>query len=483
MQNVDIKNLQVCLNKLISTTDPSKSQQTVTQLNGFTKLFTRFSQNKTSVIDWNKIEKLPEEAVKDYDCLDSPTNCTVHQMLNKLVIVKLNGGLGTSMGCSGPKSMIIVKDGKNFLELTLEQIDNLNKAYKVDVPLVLMNSFNTDTETENILNKKGISNVHTFNQSCYPRISKETLMPVAEVGNVEESMESWYPPGHGDFYESFKNSGLLEKFIKEGKTYCYVSNIDNLGATVDFKILNFLLNPNQPRHFHEFVMEVTEKTKADIKGGTLINYEGKINLLELAQVPDDHINDFKSIKMFKYFNTNNIWVKLDSIDRNMKQDLLELEIIVNHKSLKNGRKVIQLETAIGAGMKYFENSIGINVPRSRFLPVKKSSDLVLIMSNVYNLNNGSLVMSPKRMFPNTPLIMLGDKHFKNVSDCLSRFSSIPDFLELDTLTVCGDIIFGKNVSLKGIVIILANGTDQINIPDGSVIENTIVSGNLTMIDL
>ena len=44
---------------------------------------------------------------------------------------------------------------------------------------------------------------------------------------------SWYPPGHGDVYESFKRSGLLEKFIKEGKELVFISNIDNLGATID----------------------------------------------------------------------------------------------------------------------------------------------------------------------------------------------------------------------------------------------------------
>ncbi len=93
---------------------------------------------------------------------------------------------------------------------------------------------------------------------------------------------------------------------------------------------------------------------------------------------------------------------------------LDMEVIVNHKTLDNGQNVIQLETAVGAAMKCFDGCLGINVPRSRFLPVKKTSDLLLVMSNLYHLKNGTLEMSPFRMFPSTPLVKLGDNHFAKV---------------------------------------------------------------------
>lgn len=231
----------------------------------------------------------------------------------------------------------------------------------------------------------------------------------------------WYPPGHGDFYESFQNSGLLRQFIEEGREYCFLSNIDNLGATVDLSILNKLLGEKQADGKPiDFVMEVTDKTRADVKGGTLIQYENKLRLLEIAQVPNEHVDDFKSVKTFKFFNTNNIWAKLDSIERVLNQRTLNMEIIINHKTLENGVRVIQLETAVGAAMKCFEGAIGINVPRSRFLPVKKTSDLLLVMSNLYSLKGGSLIMSPQRMFPTTPLVKLGDNHFSKVKEFLSR---------------------------------------------------------------
>jgi len=199
-------------------------------------------------------------------------------------------------------------------------------------------------------------------------------------------------------------------------------------------------------------------------------------------VPKEHEDDFKSVKKFNVFNTNNLWMSLPAIKRVVEEGTLDMEIIVNPKQLDGGINVIQLETAVGAAMKCFENASGINVPRSRFLPVKKTSDLLLVMSNLYTLDHGSLIMSPLRMFPSTPLVKLGDNHFKKVSAYLARFGSIPDMLELDHLTVSGDVTFGRGVSLRGTVIIIANHGDRIDIPAGAVLENKIVSGNLRILD-
>lgn len=278
-----------------------------------------------------------------------------------------------------------------------------------------MNSFNTDEDTQKIIRKyrELQLEIYTFNQSCYPRISRDTLLPITTCPDVSKNPEAWYPPGHGDFYESFRNSGLLSKFIESGRDYCFISNIDNLGATVDLNILDLLINP-KPGKEAEFVMEVTDKTRADVKGGTLINYENKLRLLEIAQVPKEHVDDFKSVKTFKFFNTNNLWASLKAINRVLDEGSLNMEVIINAKHLDSGLNIIQLETAVGAAMKCFNGAIGVNVPRSRFLPVKKTSDLMLVMSNLYSLRAGSLAMSPQREFPSTPLVKLGDKHFSKV---------------------------------------------------------------------
>ena len=103
-------------------------------------------------------------------------------MLNKLVVIKLNGGLGTSMGCKGPKSSIVVRNDLTFLDITIQQIESLNKTYDTNVPLILMNSFNTDLETNQIIKKYSRCRVPilTFNQSKYPRISKDTMLPLTK---------------------------------------------------------------------------------------------------------------------------------------------------------------------------------------------------------------------------------------------------------------------------------------------------------------
>jgi len=406
----------------------------------------------------------------------------IKDMLSKLVVVKLNGGLGTSMGCTGPKSAISVRNELTFLDLTVQQIENLNKVYGTDVPLVLMNSFNTDEDTEKILRKytQIKVSIFTFMQSMYPRINRESLLPLAKTCDFAKDHESYYPPGHGDVYESFYNSGLLQKFLDMGKEYMFVSNIDNLGATVDLNILNYLMHPKVGRA-PEFVMEVTDKTRADVKGGTLVHYDGKLRLLEIAQVPKEHVDEFKSVRKFKIFNTNNLWMNMKAVKKIIEERTIHMEIIVNPKTLDNGTNVIQLETAVGAAIKSFEGAIGINVPRKRFLPVKTTSDLLIVMSNLYKLKNGALEMSPLRSFPSVPLVKLGNS-FKKVKDFLSRLASIPDLLELDHLTVSGDVTFGTGVTLRGTVIIIANHGDRIDIPNGAVLENKIVSGNLRILD-
>ena len=226
-------------------------------------------------------------------------------------------------GMTGAKSALEVKDDMTFLDLTVRQIEHLNTTNRVDVPLILMTSFNTHEDTLRIIKKYANQQLRitTFNQSRYPRIFKESLLPCPK--RADDDKKHWYPPGHGDVYNALFHSGVLDQLISEGKEYLFVSNSDNLGAvyvslmgavsrscspmhySVDENILQHMIESNA-----EFLMEVTDKTKADIKGGTLIDYEGSVRLLEIAQVPSEHVEDFKSIRKFKIFNTNNLWINL-----------------------------------------------------------------------------------------------------------------------------------------------------------------------------
>ncbi|KAJ3040111.1 UTP-glucose-1-phosphate uridylyltransferase [Rhizophlyctis rosea] len=448
------------------------------EMDGFYHLFTRYlaQKSKNEKLKWDEVHSPGPEQIRLYKDLPQINDAGKSNVLEKLAVLKLNGGLGTTMGCVGPKSAIEVREGMTFLDLTVRQIEYLNSANNVNVPLILMNSFNTDEDTHRIIQKyKGHKlQLLTFNQSRYPRVSRDSLLPCPK--SPTGSNGDWYPPGHGDLFESLANSGTLDTLLAQGKEYLFVSNVDNLGATVDLSILQHLHDSGS-----EFIMEVTDKTKADIKGGTLIDYEGAVHLLEVAQVPSAHLDDFKSVKKFRIFNTNNLWINLKAIKRVIDESLLNLEIIVNQKTTDSGEKVIQLETAVGAAIKYFKGAHGVNVPRSRFLPVKSTSDLFLITSDLYKLNHGELNINPKRLFGTVPLVKLGD-HFKKVAHFQSRFQSPPHILELDHLTVTGDVTFGHDVILQGTVIIVANYGQRIDIPSGAILNDKVVSGNLRILD-
>ncbi|KAI0032462.1 UTP--glucose-1-phosphate uridylyltransferase family [Vararia minispora EC-137] len=475
---VATKTMRNELARLVQTVQdgPETKRAFDVEMQSFFDLFARYlaEKVKNQALDWDRVKSPAADQIVPYDQLIAPKT---KDALSKLAVLKVNGGLGTSMGMTGAKSALEVKDDMTFLDLTVRQIEHLNTTHRVDVPLILMTSFNTHDDTLRIIKKYANQQVRitTFNQSRYPRIYTETLLPVPKT--AADDKKNWYPPGHGDLYNALLHSGVLDQLLAEGKEYLFVSNSDNLGAVVDEKILQHMIDTQS-----EFIMEVTDKTKADVKGGTLIDYDGTVRLLEVAQVPSEHIEDFKSVRKFKIFNTNNIWIHLPALKHVMETDGMELEIIVNPKAMDDGTPVVQLETAAGAAIKHFKNGHGVNVPRSRFLPVKSCSDLLLIKSDIYSLEHGTLVINPSRMFETTPVIKLGD-HFKKIQQFQKRFKKIPKILELDHLTVTGDVYFGRNVTLRGTVIVVANEGQRIDIPDGCVLENRLLSGNLTMTEL
>jgi len=479
--SVAASQMRNALNNLTDTVkDPNEKQRFETEMDNFFALFRRYLNDKAkgNEIDWSRIAPPKPEQVVDYNSLGNTESV---EFLNKLAVLKLNGGLGTSMGCVGPKSVIEVREGMSFLDLSVRQIEYLNRTYDVNVPFLLMNSFNTDSDTANIIKKYEGHNIDimTFNQSKYPRVLKDSLLPAPK--NADSKISDWYPPGHGDVFESLYNSGVLDKLLERGIEIIFLSNADNLGAVVDLNILQHMVESKA-----EYIMELTDKTKADVKGGTIIDYEGQARLLEIAQVPKQYVNEFKSIKKFKYFNTNNIWMNLRAVKRVVENNELAMEIIPNGKSIPADKKgeadisVLQLETAVGAAIRHFKNAHGVNVPRRRFLPVKTCSDLMLVKSNLYRLEHGQLVMDPNRFGP-APLIKLGSD-FKKVSSFQSRIPSIPNIVELDHLTITGAVNLGRGVTLKGTVIIVATEGSTIDVPPGSILENVVVQGSLRLLE-
>ncbi len=401
-------------------------------MNNYLKKLINTYKSQNDII-WENVESLRLEQTVKYFDLKNNKNL---EILNQTAILKLNGGLGTSMGCTGPKSIINIKNNLSFLDIICNQIKILNEKYKSNIPLVLMNSLNTDIDSKNICQKYDIDILH-FNQNFLPRLNKN-FVPLKE-SYKEEEKDFWYPPGHGDIYNALLNSNVYTELKQRGIKYLFISNSDNLGATFDAKILEYMYSNNK-----DFIMEVVEKTLQDVKGGTLINYNERINLLEVAQVPKEHLNEFYDIKTFKYFNTNNIWLNLD-----MLNDDINMEVIYNPKKLTDGTEIIQLEVAMGSAIKSFENSSIIVVNRNRFKPVKKCQDLFLLQSGLYELDDAFNLICK---VDNLPLIKFSD-NYKKLNDFQKAFpNGIPKINNLKSLIVNSFRIFDEN-ELEGDLII------------------------------
>ncbi len=385
-------------------------------------------------------------------------------LLSKVVVIKLNGGRSTTMGGEVPKGVLTAKDGLSYLEIIVRQMKAMCRAWGVEVPLTLMNSFFTDAKTHEVIGKSDIPIV-TFLQSEVPRLVEHTLLPI-ETGTDED----WTPPGHGDVYVSLKRSGLLERFLREGKRWAFISNLDNLAAVLDPWILGLMGQEKIP-----FLLEVTDRTEMDRKGGTLIVNNGKLDLLEIAQVAPEDQDKFMDIHRFRVFNTNNAWVDLEALAQALVQDSLFLPIIRNRKAV-SANSVIQLETAMGAALGSFPRARALRVTRDRFFPTKKVEDLFLLQSDACVLDSSyHVIRNPGRPahlalrpevafgpeFLDSPLRM-GDRFEDPASVSLVRAAS---------LKVYGSVFFEKNVKIEGQVEINGPAGEPYTITQGTVLKD------------
>ncbi|OQW94753.1 MAG: hypothetical protein BWK77_08695 [Verrucomicrobia bacterium A1] len=430
----------------------------------FLRQYRQLREGHTGLLDRAAIEPLND--VPDADAL------TVHgdagaAALPRTVLIKLNGGLGTSMGLRGTKSLLPVKDGRNFLDLLAAQVAYVRHTTGYALPLVLMNSFNTHEETLQQLARHpeieaGQKDVPlTFVQNQVPKIRQDNLMPLEWPADPSQE---WSPPGHGDLYLALSTSGTLQRLLDQGFEYAFVSNADNLGATLSLPILGFLASGKVP-----FIMEVTPRTEADRKGGHIARMRGgALVLRERAQCPDAKQEDFQDIVKYRYFNTNNLWVNLRTLKGALARGpALDLPLIVNPKTV-DGTPVFQLETAMGSAISVFPGAQAVHVPRSRFAPVKTTDDLLALWSDAYVLTGDfCLGLDPARK--GVPVRVRLDPAFYGSYDNLkARFPhGAPSLLECNSLVIEGDYRFGRGVTVRGDVRLSHPGTEQHLIPDGA----------------
>lgn len=398
----------------------------------------------------------PATGLPEWEQLVADTPPASPEMLAQSVVIKLNGGLGTGMGLQQAKSLLEIKPGITFLDLIVRQMQSLRKQAGCPVQLLLMNSFSTSADTMSYLQKyadDGFADAAQVEllQNKVPKLLQDTLLPAT---CPEQPELEWCPPGHGDIYPALSGSGWLDRLLERGIKYAFVSNSDNLGAQADVRFLRWFAESGAP-----FVMEVTPRTEADKKGGHLAvrRADGQLILREVAQCPAEDTESFQDITRHRFFNTNNLWVRLDALRDYMAANdgVVPLPIICNSKHL-NPRDnatppVYQLETAMGAAIQCFTGARAICVPRARFFPVKTCSDLLLLRSDAVEIDAaGSMHLAPE-CEGIAPIISLDAKEYKLV-DSLQELG-IPSLKHVRHLTVHGKHRFTPGEALSGDVVV------------------------------
>lgn len=433
----------------------------------FSHYYKKVVTGETGMIPDREIESLGPEDIERRENLDGFT-AAGEEALSRAVMIVLNGGLGTSMGLTGPKSLLEVKGGKSFLEILL------NQAARTGVTLALMNSFSTHEETQAAIQRiQPAREPITFLQHKFPKILQESLAPAEWP---EDRELEWNPPGHGDIYTALKTSGMLEKLLDQGVRYAFIANSDNLGATMDTALLGYFAENGFP-----FMMEVAERTPADVKGGHLARHkDGHLVLRESAQCPDDEMDAFTDINRYRYFNTNNLWVNLEYLKGLIEREkTVRLPLILNPKTLdprdENSPPVYQVETAMGAAVSLFKGASAVRVDRTRFFPVKKCNDLLAVRSDYFLLTeSGALALNPARR-TDTLKILLDSRFYKKIDQFDARFpQGPPSLVECESLTVEGDIQFEGGISVIGHTVIAHDPpTTRAIIPSGTRLEGDI----------
>jgi UDP-N-acetylglucosamine pyrophosphorylase len=399
---------------------------------------------------------IPEEslqAIGDLPRLEQVATQIANQpkAISEIVIIKLNGGLGTSMGLESVKSLLEVKNGLTFLDFIVRQVLYFRGQYQLPLPFVLMNSYSTTHETREFLRKYqqlGLPDELELMQSQAPKVDARTLAPVSWPQNPQLE---WCPPGHGDIYPSLLGSGLLEQWLSEGKKYLFVSNSDNLGATLDLGVLSYFAASGQ-----SFMMEVAIRTGSDSKGGHLARRGKRLLLRESAQCPKADQSAFQDIQKHRFFNTNNLWIQLDSLRQMLQTNdgFIPLPLIKNEKTVdprdRNSSKVFQLETAMGAAIHSFANAGALVVPRRRFAPVKTTSDLLALRSDAYGVTEDWRIELARPEGQPPPSIDLDPDHYKLVDQLNEKLlNGVPSLKDCQELSVRGPVLFCSDNVFRG----------------------------------
>jgi UTP--glucose-1-phosphate uridylyltransferase len=418
----------------------------------FTHYYGLLEEGETGLIREDSITPLTDPpALADMAVAEDPARAA----LGQTVLIKLNGGLGTSMGLDRAKSLLPVRDGQSFLDIIVAQVRHARQAYGARLPVLFMNSFRTRDDALSALARHSDVAVDglplDFLQHQEPKLLTADLTPVRWP--ADPSLE-WCPPGHGDIYTALLASGVLETLLDQGYRYAATSNADNLGASPSAELAGWFASTGAP-----YAAELCRRTAADRKGGHLAirKADGRLILRDTAQTAPEEMDFFTDEHRHPYFHTNNLWFDLQALHEALSSRgaVLGLPLIRNVKTVDptqpDSPEVVQIETAMGAAIEVFDGAQAIVVGRDRFLPVKTTNDLAVLRSDAYEVGEDArLRLAVER----APLVDLDSSHFKAIAAFEARFpAGVPSLRQASSLTVRGDWTFGADVAVVGAVVL------------------------------
>jgi UTP--glucose-1-phosphate uridylyltransferase len=432
----------------------------------FAHYYRLVESGETGMIPESTIEPLDSDALADVEVPDD----VAREAIGRTVVIKLNGGLGTSMGMDRAKSLLDVRGDLSFLDIIARQVLAVREKYDAPLPLIFMNSFRTSADTREVLARYPELQVDDlpleFLQNKEPKLREDDLTPVAWPKDPDLE---WCPPGHGDIYTALRGTGLLDRLIDAGYTQVFVSNSDNLGAVPDPRVAGWFARSGAP-----FAIEAVRRTPSDRKGGHFATRrsDGRIVLRETAQTLDEDKDALGDLGRHKFTSTNNLWFNLAAMKAELdaRDGILGLAMIKNTKTVDpadpDSPSVIQIETAMGAAIEVFDGATTIEVGRDRFVPVKTTNDLLVLRSDCYELDDDHVL---HLLSDTVPFVDLDPAHYKLVGDFDAHFAEgIPSLRQAKQLVVNGDWYFGSDVTVVGEGVLDEAGSPG-RVPPGTVL--------------
>ena len=425
----------------------------------FAHYFRLLEHGETGMIPESAIEPVDMPALNDVEVSDEDAAAAIRTT----AVIKLNGGLGTSMGMDRAKSLLCVRRGLSFLDIIARQVLHLRKEYDAPLPLLFMNSFRTSADTMAAVARyeelptEGLP--LEFLQNKEPKLLVKDLAPVSWPKDPDLE---WCPPGHGDLYTALRGTGLIDRLLEAGYERVFVSNSDNLGAVPDARVAGWVATSGAP-----FAIEAVRRTPSDRKGGHFARRrsDGRIVLRETAQTLPGDQQALADLERHRFCSTNNLWFDLRAMKQalDVRDGILGLPLIRNGKTVDPGDpsspRVIQVETAMGAAVEVFPDSALIEVGRDRFVPVKTTNDLLVLRSDVYDIGSDFVL---DQVSVELPFVELDSDVYKVVAEFDKRFpEGAPSMRKATKLSVDGDFTFGAHVQVVGDVELSTSSAERI----------------------